>query len=238
MLLSLLIIYVDKYLKVDKLFGKYVSPDVAELIWKNRDKIILKGEKKIATVIFTDIRGFTTISENSDPQLILQLLNDYFETMAQIIYKNNGNLNKFIGDGLMIIFGVPLSSSTPETDAINAVKCAVEMIQEVKKLNNQWKEKYNGIDINIGVGIHTGEIIAGNIGSTKRLEYSAIGDTVNLSARLEGVNKDFNTNLILSESTYNLVKSSFNTKPLGHVKVKGRVQEVEIYTIDYKEEQP
>ena len=123
------------------LFDKYVSPDVAELIWTNKDKIILTGEKKTATVLFSDIRGFTTLSENTDPEIILKLLNEYFEEMAQIIYSNHGNLNKFIGDGLMVLYGVPISSGEASIDAFNAVRSSELMLKAVEKLNNRWKDQ-------------------------------------------------------------------------------------------------
>ena len=216
------------------LFDRYVSPDVANLIWNNKDQIILTGESKIATVIFTDIRSFTTLSESQEPGVILTMLNEYFEEMSHIIYKNNGNLNKFIGDGLMILFGLPISSGENKLDAYNAVKASLEMLKAVKMLNKRWEGKYAPIDI--GVGIHTGEVIVGNIGSSKRLEYSALGDTVNLASRLEGINKDFKTNIIVSEDTYNLLKDEFNFRYIASTKVKGRLKEVKIYTVDENEE--
>jgi adenylate cyclase len=237
MLLSIPLVYAYKYLKVNKLFGRYVSPDVANLIWKNRDQIILSGEKRYATVVFSDIRGFTSLSEKADPELILALLNEYFERMASVIYDNQGNLNKFIGDGLMILYGVPVSAGTPDQDAYNAVKSSILMLEEVKKLNDKWQNKYPEININIGIGIHSGEIIVGNIGSSKRLEYSALGDTVNLASRLEGLNKEYNTNIIVSNNTYEMIKDRFNFKDIGSAKVKGRTQEVNIFTIKNKTEE-
>jgi adenylate cyclase len=229
--LSIPLTYGYKYFKVDRLFGKYVSPDVAQLIWKNRDEVSLSGEKRLVTVVFSDIRGFTTLSENTDPAMLLKLLNEYFEHMAKIIYENKGNLNKFIGDGLMIIYGAPLSDESVSKDACNAVYSAIKMIKSVESLNEKWKKDYPEINISIGVGIHTGEVIAGNIGSSQRLEYSALGDTVNLASRLEGVNKEKKTTIIVSENTYNHVKDKFDFLQLGSVKVKGRTKEVNIYTI-------
>lgn len=228
--------YFYKYLTVDRFFGRYVSPDVSDLIWKNREQLILKGEKKLATVVFTDIRGFTTLSENADPEKILEILNDYFEKMADVIYKTHGNLNKFIGDGLMILYGVPISYKDTESDAKNAIDAAILMLKEVELLNNKWAHEGKSVKIAIGVGIHTGEVIAGNIGAAKRMEYSAIGDTVNLASRLESTNKEFNTNIIVSETTYNLVKNHVKLKSLGNVKVKGRAKEINIFTIDNSEE--
>lgn len=249
LLLSLPVIYTYKFLneqierkraesersEMMSIFDKYVSPDVASLIWEQRDKITLKGEKKVVTVMFTDIRGFTTLSENIDPEVLLKILNEYFEEMSKIIYENGGNLNKFIGDGLMILFGAPLTAETPEVDARNAINSGIKMVEAVNNLNQKWKNNYNAI--NIGVGIHTGEVIVGNVGSSKRLEYSALGDTVNLSSRLEGLNKEFKTNIIVSETTYVLLKNDFNFTSLGAKKVKGREKEVNIYTIDVHKEE-
>lgn len=216
------------------LFDRYVSPDVANLIWNNKDQIILTGESKVATVVFTDIRGFTTLSESQEPKNILAMLNEYFEEMSKIIYQNNGNLNKFIGDGLMILFGLPITTGESKLDAYNSVKAAISMIEAVEMLNKRWEGKYQSI--NIGIGIHTGEVIVGNIGSSKRLEYSALGDTVNLASRLEGLNKEYYTNIIISEDTYNLLKDEFKFRYIDSTKVKGRLQEVKIYTIDKSEE--
>lgn len=216
------------------MFDRYVSPDVANLIWANKDQIIMNGESKVATVVFTDIRDFTSLSECQEPKNILAMLNEYFEEMSKIIYYNNGNLNKFIGDGLMILFGLPITTGEAKLDAYNSVKAAISMIEAVEMLNKRWEGKYKSI--NIGVGIHTGEVIVGNIGSSKRLEYSALGDTVNLASRLEGLNKEYSTNIIVSEDTYNLLKDEFKFRYVDSTKVKGRLQEVKIYTIDKPEE--
>ncbi|MGD9580315.1 MAG: adenylate/guanylate cyclase domain-containing protein [Vampirovibrionia bacterium] len=224
--------YIYKYLTIDRFFGRYVSPDVSELIWQNREQLLLKGEKKFATVMFTDIRGFTSLSEKADPAEILDILNQYFDRMSDVIYKTGGNLNKFIGDGLMILYGVPFGEENPAMDAKNSIKAAIMMLQEVEELNKKWQNEGKNIQIAIGAGIHSGEVIAGNIGCANRLEYSVIGDTVNLSSRLEGTNKEFKTNIIISESTYQLVKDTYNMKYLDSVNVKGRDQAVKIYTID------
>lgn len=224
--------YIYKYLTIDRFFGRYVSPDVSELIWKNREQLLLKGEKKFATVMFTDIRGFTSLSEKADPAELLDILNQYFDKMSDVIYKTGGNLNKFIGDGLMVLYGVPFGENDPAKDAQNAVKSALMMLQEVDELNKKWQKEGKSAQIAIGAGIHSGEVIAGNIGSANRLEYSVIGDTVNLSSRLEGTNKEFKTSIIISESTYQLVKDFYNLKYLASVNVKGRDQAVKIYTIE------
>lgn len=232
MLLAIPIIYSYKYFRVQHLFGRYVSPDVLNLIWKNVDNIILNGERKYITVLFSDIRGFTTLSEANAPENVLNLLNEYFERMNVIIDNNSGYLNKFIGDGLMVIYGAPVENHDFVNDALNAVKTAEAMLKEVQELNKTWKEKYNIDGIEIGIGIHSGDALLGNIGSARRVEYSALGDTVNLASRLEGLNKNYNTHIILSEDTYNLLKDHIKVRSLGKTSVKGRTEEVEVYTLE------
>jgi adenylate cyclase len=237
LLIAMPILLSYKFITVDRLFSRYVSTDVANFIWKNRDKIVISGEKKYATVLFSDIRGFTSLSESKDPGEILNILNEYFDRMASVIYKNNGNLNKFIGDGIMAIYGVPLSTINRKQDALNSVYTSLEMIEELRLLNKKWiQEKRITKELEIGIGIHSGELIAGNIGSTQRVEYSAIGDTVNLTSRLEGLTKEFEANIIISEETYSFIHDEFRLQYLGDTAVKGRKQTVKIYTISNDKE--
>lgn len=226
------IVFGYRYVTVSRLFGKYVSSEVLYLLWQKKDNMVLTGEKRFITVMFTDIRGFTTLSEKTPPEQLLELLNEYFERMSAIIEQNQGYLNKFIGDGLMIIFGAPLEKDGQKKAATMALKTADEMVKELHRLNQHWQEKFGISGIEIGAGIHSGEAIVGNIGSSRRLEYSAIGDTINLAARLESANKDYKTNILISEDTYELVKDSFKCIKLGETKVKGRDKPVTVYTIE------
>ncbi|MDD5688573.1 MAG: adenylate/guanylate cyclase domain-containing protein [Elusimicrobia bacterium] len=210
-----------------KAFGQYLSPLVINEIMKNPDALALGGKRQEMTVLFSDIRGFTTISEASTPEEVVALLNEYLTKMTEIVFKHEGTLDKFIGDAVMAFWNAPI----PQKDhAQRAVLCGVEMIQELKKLQDKWRAEKRPI-IDIGVGINTGDMVVGNMGSIERMDYTIIGDNVNLGARLEGLNKEFRTHIIVSESTYLHVKDIVKTKPLGTTKVKGKEKAVEIYEV-------
>lgn len=185
------------------IFSRYVSPEVAEEIWKRRGEIVLAGEDRTATVLFSDIRSFTQLTAEKPSAEVLAWLNEYFTAMAELISADGGFLNKFIGDGIMAVYGVPLSHG-PVEDACAAVRTALRMGERVAELC----EKHKGepmYPFKIGVGIHTGPMTAGNVGSKDRMEYSVIGETVNLSSRLESLTKDFHCDIVLSPDTWELV---------------------------------
>jgi class 3 adenylate cyclase len=214
------------------MFSRYVSPDVAQQIWERRDEIVLAGEERTATVLFSDIRGFTALSAGKPSQQVLQWLNRYFTAMDEVITRENGFLNKFIGDGLMVIFGVPLSGGVNQ-DACCAVRCALQMLKRVEELNAELNSNGGGPPIRIGIGIHTGPLTCGSVGSEKRLEYSVIGETVNLASRLESLTKDLHAPIIMSESTERLVREGFKgTRDLGKTKVRGIDGEIQVYTVE------
>jgi adenylate cyclase len=148
--------------------------------------------------------------------------------MSEVVQRNGGYLNKFIGDGMLVLFGVPLSSGA-EDDACRAVQAAVEMVQRVEELNA--RQKSARPKFKIGVGIHTGPLTVGNVGARDRLEYSVIGETVNLSSRLESLNKEFNTSIVLSPQTRDLVKDRFAPVRLGQVTVRGFSEAIQVYTV-------
>jgi adenylate cyclase len=202
------------------IFSRYVSDEVANEIWLRRDEIVIAGQEKTATVLFSDIRGFTKLTAGKDSALVLRWLNEYFTAMAKIVREEKGFLNKFIGDGLMAVFGIPVND-TPEKDAIRAVSAALRMLQDVEKLNLAHANDPLWLKLKIAIGVHTGVLTAGNVGSEDRLEYSVIGETVNLASRLEALTKDFKTEIILSESTRNLIQGHFITKQLGEIVVRG-----------------
>ena len=222
-----------------QLFSSYVDPQVAETIWQRRHELSLGGEERVATVMFTDIRGFTHLSANQPPALVLHWLNRYLAAMDEVIREHGGFLNKFIGDGLMIIFGLPLSQGTQQ-DARRAVDCALAMIARLERLNAEPEphEKNSrhthppSPPLRIGVGIHTGSLMAGSIGSASRQEYSVIGETVNLASRLESLNKQFHTEILMSVETRDLVAPSFpRLVALGEAKVAGLDLPVSVYTL-------
>jgi len=213
------------------LFSSYVDPAVADTIWKRRDELSLGGEEHVATVMFTDIRGFTALSAHQPPAQVLGWLNRYLAAMDEVIREHGGFLNKFIGDGLMIIFGLPLSQGGPQQDATRALQAAQAMLARVERLNAE-----PGADamphLRIGVGIHTGPLMAGSIGSASRQEYSVIGETVNLASRLESLNKTFKTEILLSAATKETVGAAFpGVESLGQAKVAGLEEPVSVYTL-------
>ncbi len=209
--------------EIRQAFGQYVSNDIVEGIY--RDESALQGKKKTVTVLFSDIRGFTTISESHDVESLAGLLNEFFEGMTEVIFSNRGMINKFIGDAIMAIYGAPVDN--PD-HAVCAVRTALEMRKELEALNRRWAER--GIPpLQIGIGIHTGEVFAGNIGSGKRKEYTVTGDTVNLASRIEGLNKDLGTTILISEDTYALVRSFAEARDLGMASVKGRQKQVRVF---------
>ena len=214
------------------LFSSYVDPAVAETIWNRRNELSLGGEEHIATVMFTDIRGFTALSSGQTPAQVLAWLNRYLTAMDEVIRAHGGFLNKFIGDGLMIIFGLPLSAGSPQQDARRSLDCALAMIRRVETLNHENSGDPTQPVLRIGVGIHSGRLMAGSIGSASRQEYSVIGATVNLASRLESLNKPFKTEILFSEETRELLGGAdYPIEPLGPAKVAGLEEPVPVYTI-------
>jgi adenylate cyclase len=217
--------------EVMSLFERYVSPDVAAEIWRRRDEIVLAGQERMATVLFSDIRNFTALTTGKNSSEVLAWLNNYLNAMSEIVDANRGFLNKFIGDGIMVIFGIPLSEGI-EQDACRAARTAAQMIQRVEELNAKRRPEWP--ELKIGIGIHTGRLTAGNVGARNRLEYSVIGETVNLASRLESLTKEFKTNIVLSPITQQFVRSQFETVELGESSVRGFDGEMPFYTLQSK----
>ena len=214
-----------------EMFSRYVDPQVANAIWLRRDEVSLEGDERIATVLFSDIRNFTGITAGKPSRTVLRWLNRYFTAMDEVIRAHGGFLNKFIGDGLLVVYGVPLSQGE-STDACNAVRSALAMLKRVEELNANRPDDEDCPDLKIGVGIHTGMLTSGSVGSLNRLEYSVIGETVNLASRLESLNKETGTEIILSEGTYELVKDEMSgIFPLGATAVRGFDEQITIYGI-------
>lgn len=212
------------------IFSKYVSPEVATEIWNRRGEIVLAGQEKTVTVIFTDIRGFTRKTAGKPSMEVLSWLNDYFSAMTETTQDHGGFVNKFIGDGMMILFGMPLTRGDRE-DACSAVAAGLAMIERLKRFNAEHAhDPAYPPDLRIGVGIHTGTVVAGNVGARDRLEYSAIGETVNLASRLESASKDVHAELVMSGPTWELIKGSFATAPLGDVEIRGLAGTITLYT--------
>ena len=213
--------------EMKRTFGKYVSPSVLEQIVKNPKAVLLGGEEKEITVLFSDIRGFTSISEKTTPRELVRILNTYFSSITKKIIENDGVLDKYIGDAIMAFWGAPI----PEPkQADKAVKAALEMLEELKKINIQFLASGDP-EIKIGIGIYTGKAIVGNIGSEHRFDYTAIGDTVNIASRIEGLTKEYKTEIIIGESTKNKLTENFSVTLLGKTNVKGKLEEVTIYSV-------
>ena len=218
--------------QVKRLFGRYVSKDIYEQLVADPALARLGGQRREMTVLFSDIRGFTTVSEAGQPEQIVALLNAYFTCMVDIVFKHKGTLDKFVGDMVMALFGAPLDD--PD-HADHAVEAALEMIQELRRLNEQWR-KEGTPPLDIGIGINTGPMIAGNIGSEAIMSYTVIGDAVNLGSRLESLNKTYGTNIIVSEATRARLKGDYTLRPLGDVVVKGKTTAVPIFEVVAKSE--
>jgi adenylate cyclase len=219
---------VDGLKERDKLrttFGKYMTASVMEHLLAG--KVVLGGESLKVTILFTDIRSFTSISERMDPQQLVGLLNEYFTEMVSIVMQEDGVVDKYIGDAIMAVFGAPVPK--PD-DAVHAVRAAVRMRAALETLNVRLVER--GIPaLQTGIGIHTGEVVAGNIGSDKRMEYTVIGDPVNLASRLETSTKDLGVNVLISEDTFELTKDVIEVRPVREITVKGRAQPVMTYEV-------
>jgi len=216
----------SKKRQIQKIMAKYVSKDVMMNILNNIEDVKLGGKKTEVTVLFADIRGFTSISEKLKPEQVSAILNHYFSEMVPIILKHHGMLNKYMGDALLAVFGAPVDN--PE-HPLMAVKCAIEMLEKVKELQQKWLDENNTL-IEIGIAISTGETFLGNIGSEDRLEYTVIGDTVNIASRIEALNKVFNTKLLISQSTYEKVKN-LDVIKISSVPIRGKAEPIDIYEV-------
>jgi adenylate cyclase len=186
------------------------------------------GERKDVTILFSDIRGYTTLTENLGAAEVVSLLNQYFETMVEAVFNHEGTLDKFIGDALMAVFGAPLPLT--ENHAWKAVQAALEMRRRLEEFNLRRIIQAQP-QIHIGIGLSSGEVVSGNIGSHKRMDYTVIGDGVNLSSRLETVTKEYGCDIILSEFTYQLCSDRIWVRQLDKIRVKGKHQAVNIYEL-------
>jgi len=215
--------------RIRKMFGKYVSPAVVNQILEDPPE--LGGVDRELTVFFSDIRGFTTLSETMTPQELVNHLNEYLTAMTDIILEYGGTLDKYVGDEIMAFWGAPLPQ---KEHAMLACKCAVRQMQALQELNSQWPPERR---IEIGMGLNSGIMTVGNMGSSGRMNYTLMGDNVNLAARLEGTNKQYGTTCIISEYTYGLVKDRVLVRELDNIRVKGKHKPVVIYELlDVQEE--
>jgi adenylate cyclase len=227
---------------VMNLFGRYVTPTIAEAIWRDREQLFsqgrLKGRKMSVTVLFTDLKDFSTVAERTDPEILMDWLNEYMEAMTQVVLAHGAVVDKFLGDAILALFGVPIARDTAaaiKTDAQAAVSCAIEMAQALDRLNAKWQEEGRPT-LKMRVGICTGTVVTGSLGGQQRMDYTAIGDTVNIAARLESFDKSIDGGIcrvLVSDSTYDLLDQQFGATSIGSVHLKGREQPTQVYQILY-----
>ncbi len=223
-----------------QLFGRHVTPKIAEVIWLSRYQLLrngqLVGHKLIATVLFSDLRGFSTLAEHMDPAALMVWLNEYMQAMAQIVLDHDGVVDKFIGDSVMAVFGVPIrrtSAAAIATDAKQAITCALAMAERLRSLNQMW-QRSGRPTVSMRIGIATGPVVTGSLGSAQRLDYTTLGDTVNVAARLESYDKTFGIGLcriLISETTYQYTQGQFPTTCIGTVQLRGREQPLRVYQV-------
>jgi len=213
--------------RVKALFGRYVPRDVYHQLMADPALARLGGTRRQMTVLFSDIRGFTTATEQGAPEAVVAQLNEYFSRMVEVIFAHHGTIDKFVGDMVMALFGAPLDDPR---HADHAVSAALAMSDALGELNRKWVADGRR-PVEIGVGINSGEMIAGNIGSETIMSYTVIGDAVNLGARLESLNKDYGTRIIISDATRSRLAGAYGLRPLGDVVVKGKTQAVTIWEV-------
>jgi adenylate cyclase len=218
--------------KTRALFGRYVSPAVVEELTKHPELVELGGKKQEVTILFSDIRGFTSYSEARAPEEVVGRLNEYFSVMTAVVFKHGGMIDKYMGDGMMAVFGAPVAQFD---HAAKAIAASQEMRERLIELNQRWESRKEDL-FNIGIGLSSGPVVIGNIGSSERTDYTVIGEDVNLAARLESMTKEYSTQLILSARTLRSLKESrvevsWQFEELGKVPVRGFTEPIAIYTI-------
>ncbi len=225
-----------------RLFERHVSPDVAGKIWRERQELLdqgrLRAERLTATVLFSDLVGFTTLSEKLEPEALLARLNEYMQAMSDAVIEHDGMIDKYIGDAVMAVYGVPFARQTADAialDAANAVRTALAMRTRLDTVNARWQAE--GIPaIAMRVGIHTGPVVAGSLGGRERLEYTVLGDTVNIASRLESFDKNYNPDgsacrILIGGATRRSLGEQFVTEPVGSMDLKGKDEPVEIHRV-------
>jgi class 3 adenylate cyclase/uncharacterized membrane protein affecting hemolysin expression len=210
---------------IKRAFTRYVAREVVDEILKNPESLVLSGQRRDVTVLFCDIRGFTPLSERLDPESVVLLLNEFYNLMIETTFKHDGTLDKFLGDGVMCIFGAPIAR--PD-HAMQAVRTALDMQAGIAELGARFTREGRP-PIFVGIGVSAGEVVAGTVGSEDRMEYTAIGDSVNLAARLESIAKP--GQVLISERTFEMVDDRVQAKAMGVVKVKGKEEEVGVYEV-------
>ncbi len=208
-------------------FQRYVSAQIVEEILQSSEPVNLRGQRKTVSILLSDIRGFTALSEQLEPEELVKFLNSYFSEMIDIIFEHEGTLDKFMGDAVLALFGAPV---THEDDALRAVSAAIAMQAKLHELNTAWRTDGKP-NIKIGIGISTGEVVVGNIGSERRMEYTVIGQDVNYAQRIESLTKDLRADILISESTYEKIKEQVVVEKFGPLTIKGKKEPITVYGV-------
>jgi adenylate cyclase len=209
------------------IFSRYVTKSVVDELIQNPDMVKLGGEKKVLTVFFSDVAGFTTISEALTPEELVALLNEYLTAMTNIVLSYDGMIDKYEGDAIMAVFGAPIPFDDHPTRACHV---SLDMQKELINLRKKWKEE-NRPELYVRIGLNTGPMVVGNMGASDRFDYTVMGDSVNLGARLEGANKQYGTNIMISEFTYEMCKNDIESRFLDLLRVKGKNLPVTVYEV-------
>ncbi|MEM1137972.1 MAG: adenylate/guanylate cyclase domain-containing protein [Bacteroidota bacterium] len=213
--------------KTLKLFMKYVPEQVVQKALSDTDDSIFEGEVRNITVLFCDIRGFTSMSETMSPKEVVSFLNHYYSIMKEVVKRHNGVVNQFVGDEIFAVFGAPVAFPNNEE---NAVFCAIDMMKKLQSINDLFKDKLPE-PVGMGIGINSGEVVAGNLGSEDKIEYSVTGDTVNTGKRIEMLTKESPNTILVSESIYQKTKNLIEVNPWEPVSVKGKKEKITVYEI-------
>ena len=211
---------------IKNMFARYLSREIVKKLTESPKLVRLGGDKKDATIFFADIRGYTSFSEGKDPEYIIKILNEYFSEAVELVIKHKGYIDKYIGDCIMAAWGVPLQ--TAREDVIQAVSCALE-IQNLVASQDRRFFRGEASFLKVGIGMHTGPLVAGNLGSSRRMNYTVIGDTVNVAARLEGVAGP--GEIIITQSTRDYLEDLFILQERKLIKVKGKMESIKIYNV-------
>jgi len=213
--------------EIQSMFGAYVDPHVVDRLVHDPGSIRLGGERRVATVFFSDLAGFTDLSEKLPPEQMVEVVNAYLEQTSECLHRHGAYVDKYIGDAVMAVFGVPLDLSD---HAAAACKSALEAYRAIDAINEKYAAKV-GVRLKVRIGLNTGEMIVGNLGSSRKKNYTVMGDAVNLASRLEGANKAFGTGILLGEETAKRVQGILVTRPLARLRVKGKAQAIEVHTL-------